>query len=192
MVSTKCHAVTEIPVTGCQNSSDNYSRTPNLGGQETLVLLMVVLVPFNCMITMALEQLGIWNNYSKNLSLWNHQGSSDEPRAGWPDKPSHEVTWVVSGKPIRYYQTNRIQSLEPSRLQYLYFLRGAGSLLGIDCACMSHELLKHMDQHSWSSQQWVPISSIPRAPTDTAGGLEGTKRDGKTSSTRISVTHILR
>ena len=43
------------------------------------------------MTTLALAQLGIRNNYSNNLSLRDHQGSSDEPKAGRPDKPSHEV-----------------------------------------------------------------------------------------------------
>ena len=33
---------------------------------------------------------------------------------------------MVLGKPIWHYQTDRIQSLEPSRLKYLYFLQGGG------------------------------------------------------------------
>ena len=120
MVSTMCHTVTD-------RSSKLVRRllaNSLLGQALTLVLLMVALVPFNRMITMALVQLGIRNNYSNNLSLRNCRGSSDEPRAGWPGEPSHKVTWAVSGKLIWYYQTDRIQSLKSSGLEYLYFLGG--------------------------------------------------------------------
>ena len=41
-------------------------------------------------------------------------------------------------------------------------LWGAGPFLVIDCACVSHELLKHMEQHSRSYQQWVLIPSTSR------------------------------
>ena len=90
------------------------------------VLPMVVLVSFNHVITLALVQLGIQNNYSNNLSLRDYRGSSDKPEAGQPSELSHEVIWVVWGKLIWCYQTNRIQSLKPSGLEYLYFYGGQG------------------------------------------------------------------
>ena len=53
---------------GHWRSPDDYSWT--LFGQAlTLVLPMVVLVSFNCMTTLALAQLGIRNNYSKQPFL---------------------------------------------------------------------------------------------------------------------------
>ena len=75
---------------------------------------------------MALAQLSIRNNYSKQPFLMK---SSRELR--WAQ--SRTTRWTESwghlngfGKPIRHYNTNRIQSLEPSGLEYLYFLQGQG------------------------------------------------------------------
>ena len=123
---------------------------------------------------MALVQLGIQNNYSKQSFLMKSLKELRRAQSRTTQWTTHEVTWMVSGKPIWYYQSDRIQSLEPSGLEYLYFLQGAGPLLVIYCTCMSHELLKHMDWHSQLNWPWVLISSIPRAPTGDAGGLEGT------------------
>ena len=63
----------------------------SFGWALTLVVPMVVLVLLNHMTTLALAQLGIQNNYSNNLSLRDGQGSSDEPKAGWPGELSHKV-----------------------------------------------------------------------------------------------------
>ena len=92
MVSTKCLDVT--------NGSSNIVwrlLTNSFGWALTPVLPTVVLVLFNHVTMLALAQLGVWNNYSKNLSLRDCQGSSDEPKAGWPGEPSHEVIWLAWG-----------------------------------------------------------------------------------------------
>ena len=113
------------------------------------------------------------------LSLWNCWGSSDKPRAGWPGKLSHEVAWVVLGEanPVLPDQQNPVSQALGARVFILF--TGVGLLLVIDCACMSHELLKHMDQYSWLNWPWVPIWSIPKVPTDDASGLKGTNGMGR-------------
>ena len=58
-------------------------------------------------------------------------------------------------------------------------LHGAESLLGTDCVCVSHELLKYVDQHLQLNSQWVMISSIIRTPIDAAGGWQGTNGMGR-------------
>ena len=144
-------------------SSDDYSRTL-FGWALTPVLPTVLLVPFSCMTTLALAQLGIWNNYAKQPFL---------------KRLSRELRWAQS-RTARWTESrgclNDLGEADPvlpdwqnpvSRAlgaQVFILLWGMGPSLVIDCTCMSHELLKHVDQHSRSYWQWVSISSVSRAP----------------------------
>ena len=158
-----------------------------LGWALTPALPTVVLVSFNHVTTLALVQLGIQNNYSNNLSLEIIKGALTSPKQ---DSPANQVTrsfdWLGEADLVLPDWQNPVPG--PSGPEYLYLYGGAGPSLVIDCACLSHELLKHMDQHSRSHQQWVLIPSTPRVFHQQCQGLEG-KQDGKTSSTQISVTY---
>ena len=129
----------------------------SFGWALTPVLPTMVLVSFNHVTMLALVQPGIQNNYSNNLSSRDCWGSSDEPKAGRPVEPSHKVVWMAWGS-----WSGATRPTESSLYVYLY--RGAGPSLVIDCACVSHELLKHVEWHSRSYWQWVLIPSISRVP----------------------------
>ena len=184
MVSTKCLDVTD-------GSSNTVRRllANSFGRALTLILPMVVLVSFNQMTTLALAQLGIRNNYSNNLSLRDRQGSSNEPKAGWPSEPSHKVIWLAWGSRSSATRLTESSLLGPKGPSIYTFMGGVGPSLVVGCTCMSHELLKHVEWHSQSYQQWVPIPSTSRVFHQQCRWLEG-KQDGKTSSTRISVTYV--
>ena len=149
-------------LTGCRRLSDDYSWTLFFGWALTPVLPMVVLVSLNHVIMLALAQLGIRNNYSNNLSLRDHQGSSDEPKAGRPGELSHEVVWLAWGSRSGATRLTESSLSGPRGPSIYTFTGGAGPSLVIGCTCVSHELLKHMERHSRSYWQWVPIPSTSR------------------------------
>ena len=153
MVSTK-----HLDVTDGLSNIVRRPLTNSFGWALTPVQPTVVLVSFNHMTMLALVQLGIRNNYSNNLSLRDRQGSSDEPKAGWPGELSHEVIWLAWGSrsgTTRPTESSLSGPWGPS----IYTFMGVGPSLVIGCACVSHELLKHVEWHSWSYWQWVLIPS---------------------------------
>ena len=128
---------------------------------------------------MALMQLGIQNNYSKQpfLKKLSREVWWAKSRTTWQTKSQGRLSGFGEADPALPDQQNPVSWA--LRSQVFIPFKGAGLLLGIDCPWVTHVLLKHVDWYSWSNWQWVPILSIPRAPTDTAGGLEGTNRMGR-------------
>ena len=123
--------------TRCLTAADGSSKlvwwllaNSQFGQALTLMLLTVVLVPSNCMIMMALVQLGIWNDYSKHpfLMKLSRELQQAQSMTTWQTESRGHLIGFW-GKLIWCYQTNRIQSLEPSGLKYLYFLWGRGRSL---------------------------------------------------------------
>ena len=124
MVSTKCLDVTDRSL-----NIIRWLLVNSFGWALTPVLPTVVLVSFNHMTMLALAQLGIWNNYSKNLSLRDHQGSSNEPKAGRPGEPSHEVIWLAWGGWSGTTRLTESSLLGPRGLSIYTFI-GGGAIPG--------------------------------------------------------------
>ena len=121
VVSTKC-----LDVTDGSSNIIRWLLTNSFGWALTPVLPMVVFVPFNHMTTLALVQLGIRNNHLEQSFLKRslRELQRAQGRTAWrTESRGHSIGL---GKLIWCYQTNRIQSLKPSGLEYLYFYRGRG------------------------------------------------------------------
>ena len=161
MVSTKCLDVTDGSLKVVQRLLANSFF---FGWALTPVLPTVVLVLFNHVTTLALAQLGIQNNYSKQPFL--ERSLRELPRAQSRTARRTEsrghLNSLGEADPVLPDRQNPLS--QALRAQVFILLRGAGQSLVVDCACVSHELLKHMERHSWSYWQWVPILSISRIP----------------------------
>ena len=113
------------------------------------------------------------------------------PMSPEQDDPANQVTrsfeWVRGSQSSTTRPTE--SSLSSPWGSSIYTFMGVGPSLVTDCACVSHELLKHMDWHWQFHWQWVLASSVPRAPTELMLLVGwGDKWVGKTLSTQISVT----
>ena len=172
---------------GRRRSSDDYSRTLVFGRALTPVLPTVVLVSLNHVIMLALAQLGIRNNYSNNLSLSDRQGSSNEPKAGWPGEPSHEVVWLAWGS--RSGATRLTESsLSGPQGPSIYTFTGGGGAIHGHRLCMRESWITQV--HGVALTVLLTVSTNPIyfqgfPPTML---VVGGKQDGKTSLTWISVT----
>ena len=120
-----------------------------LGWALTPALPMVVLVLFNHVTTLALVQLGIQNNYLNNLSLEIIKGALMSPgQDGLVNRVMRLFDWLGKADLVLPDQQNPVPG--PSGPGYLYLYWGAGPSLVVDCACVNHELLKHVEWYSWS------------------------------------------
>ena len=122
MVSTKC-----LDVTDGSSNIVRWLLANSFWQALTPVLPTVVLVPFNHVTTLALAQLGIWSNYSNNLSLEIIKGAPKSPRQ---DGPANRVTrsfdWLGEADPVLPDWQN--QSPGPLGLRIYTFTGGQGHL----------------------------------------------------------------
>ena len=122
----------------------------SFGWALTPVLLMVVLVPFNHMTTLALVQLGIWNNYSNNLSLEILKGDPTSPRQDSPaNRVKRSFDWLGEADPVLPDWQNPVPG--PSDLSIYTFMGGGRAI-------PSHRLHMH---EPWITQAHGAALTVP-------------------------------